>query len=295
MTPPWWVCLPAVSTSVACRGEQHRIRWEAGALVAQDHDDPEAEGALHALGGRPPECLRLQARWAAYSGDVALVSLGRRPGEADLGLSPEAVAPLVAALEATASRPASPTRHSASNPVRLAADRRRADLLALLCLPVTFIDRLVLAAFAHAATCWADDDFRSDHGLRLGAALTARASPALRRLGQRLGHPVEVRCTPAGPTEPEAVRARHEGRSVVVTANLSPWWLSTVWGAGISEVEGGFVMRVTGAHAAGVTVEAAEWEPTGPGSWVAAAHPTPLVRDDQGLLRRPAGSGSGGG
>lgn len=292
--PPWWVCLPPVSTTVACRGHQHRIRWEAGVLVAQDHADPEAEGALHALGGRPPECLRLQSRWAAYSGDVALISLGRRPGEADLGLSPEAVAPVVAALEATASRPAAPpARHGASNPARLAADRRRADLLALLCLPVPFIDRLVLSAFARAATCWADDDFRSAHGLRLGAALTARSSPALHRLGQRLGHPVEVRCAPAAPTEPEAVRARHEGRSVVVTAHLSPWWLSTVWGAGISEVGGGFVLRVTGAHEAGLTVEAAEWEPAGPGSWVAAARPTLLVRDDQGLLRLRAGSGSG--
>ena len=81
---------------------------------------------------------------------------------------------------------------------------------------------------------------------------------------------------------------------MVVTANLSPWWLSTVWGAGISEVGGGFVMRVTGTHEAGVTVEAAEWEVTGPGRWVAAARPTQLVRDDQGLLRRPAGSGSDG-
>ncbi len=294
--PPWWACLPPVSTTVACRGDQHRIIWEAGVLVAQDHDDPEAEGALHALGGHPPECLRLQARWSAYSGDVALISLGRRPGEADLGLSPETVAPFIAAMEVTWSRrPASPARHSASNPARLAADRRRADLLALLCLPVTFIDRLVVSAFARAATRWTDDDFRSAHGLRLGAALTARASPALWRLGRRLGHPVEVRCTPAAPTEPEAVRARHEGRSLVVTANLSPWWLSTVWGAGISEVGGGFVLRVTSAHEAGVTVEAAEWEPVGPGSWVAAGRPTPLVRDGQGLLRLPAGSGSGGG
>jgi hypothetical protein len=285
VTPPWWMAVPAVSTTVTCRGEQHRIRWEAGALLADDHDDAEAEETLRALGGQPPECLRLQNRWAACSGDVVLLTLGRRPGEAGLGLAPDLVASLLEVLE-----PAGPRRYAtvpgaAVAEPKLAAAARRAALLALFSLPVAFIDRLVLTAFAHAAAHWSDEAFRSAHGLRLGAALTARATPALRRLGERLHTPVEVLCAPATPGDPGTVRAELSGQVLVVKAELSPWWLPAVWGAGISEPSGGFVLRVTGADDAAISVERAEWEPAGSRSWVAAARSERLSWDSQGLLR----------
>lgn len=284
MTPPWWVGLRPVATTLRCRGGQHRIRWEAGTLVADAHDDAEAEETLHALGGDPPACLRLQHRWQAYAGDVVLLTLGRRPGEAGLGLAPDLVAPLLGVLErSTARRHPGQPRGATAEP-RAAAAARRADLLALFSLPVAFIDRLVLGSFAHAAAYWADEAFRSAHGLRLGAALTARATPALRRLGERLHSPVEVLCAPAAPGEPGPVQAELSGQVLVVRAQLSPWWLPTVWGAGISEPGGGFVLRVTGADDAGISVDAAEWEPSGPRSWVAVPRPARLSWDSEGML-----------
>lgn len=280
--PEWWVGLPAVSTTIACRGQRHRIRWETGELVAEDHDDAEAEETLHALGGDAPDCLRWRARWETRRGDVALLTLGRRPGEDRLGLAADQVAPLVSVLEQRA--PRRPARRAGRRDPDLAG--RRADLLALFCLPTAFIDRLVLTAFAHAASRWSDQGFRSDHGLRLGAALTARATPALRRLGERLHRPVEVRCCPADPGAPTAVQAELAGAVLVVNAELSPWWLPAVWGAGISEAGGAFVLGVTGGDEGGLVVEEAEWAPSGPGSWRVVPRPARLGWDSQGLLRR---------
>lgn len=289
MTPEWWVGLPPVSTTIACRGQQHRIRWETGDLVADDHDDAEAEETLHALGGEPPECLRLRALWESRAGDVALVTLGRRPGEDRLGLSAEQVAPLVSVLGQRARRrPARPGGQGDPDAVA-----RRADLLALFSLPAAFIDRLVLTAFAYAASRWSDEAFRSAHGLRLGAALTARATPALRRLGERLHAPVEVRCSPAVPGASTTVEAALSGAVLVVNAELSPWWLPAVWGAGISEPDGAFVLGVISGDDAGVVVEEADWTPCGSGSWRAIPRPSRLGWDGHGLLRRERdGSGS---
>ena len=287
--PDWWLGLPPVSTTIACRGQRHRLRWAAGELVAQDHDDAEAEETLHALGGEPPDCLLLRARWEACGSDVALLTLGRRPGEERLGLSGEQVTPLVRVLEQRARR--RPARRAGEGSPD--AVGRRADLLALLCLPTAFIDRLVLTAFANAASRWSDEGFRSAHGLRLGAALAARATPALRRLGERLHAPVEVLCSPAGAGASSTVQAELSGAILVVKAELSPWWLPTVWGAGISEPGGAFVLCVTGGDSGGVAVEEADWEPRGSGSWRAVPRPSRLGWDSQGLLRREReGAGS---
>ena len=53
---PWWLGLLAAQATVACGDDTHRLRWEHGALQALDHDDPEAELALSALGGERCAC-----------------------------------------------------------------------------------------------------------------------------------------------------------------------------------------------------------------------------------------------
>ncbi|MBW3649811.1 MAG: hypothetical protein KY458_04515 [Actinobacteria bacterium] len=276
------MALPDVSTSLQCRGRDHHLRWEAGALVADDHADREAEEALRALGGELPACLRLQRLWARYADDVALVTLGRRPGEAGLGLAPAAVAPMVDVLgRASGNR----LWRRGSAQADAATDGRRGDLLSLLSLPLPFIDRLVLGVFAHAARSWHHEGFRSAHGLRLGAAWSSRAQPALRRLGERLHAPVAVACTPAAPAQPTSVRAELSGGVLVVSAELSPWWVPTVWGAGISEPQGRFILRVVASGGGGLAVEEGEWEPTGSRSWNLVARPAHLRRDDEGLFR----------
>jgi hypothetical protein len=66
--------LPVAVARVACSGGTHAIRWEGGDLVALDHDDPEGERALAALGGQSCTCLDILGAWARQRGDAALLS-----------------------------------------------------------------------------------------------------------------------------------------------------------------------------------------------------------------------------
>ncbi|MEA3077410.1 MAG: hypothetical protein QOF60_2318 [Actinomycetota bacterium] len=253
--PPWWSATSPAEAELACGGKTHTVRWERGGLVLAGHDDVEAERALGALGASPPACLVLRERWERHAGDVALLTLGRRPGEASLGCAED---------------------------VRLTSTTRRAELLALLALPAPMIDRLVMTAAAQAADRWADDGFRQAHGLRLGAALKARATPALRRLGEGLvpGAEVVVECRPTGPGEPPEIVAEHRppDPAVHVDATLPLEWLASVWGPGISEPDGRVVLQVVDGDDDTFTVDLASWEATAPDRWRVVAERATLTR-----------------
>jgi hypothetical protein len=257
VTPPWWSATSPAEAEVACGGDVHTVRWERGRLMLTGHDDVEAERALGALGAEPPACLVLRERWERHAGDVALLTLGRRPGEATLGRAED---------------------------VRLTSTTRRAELLALLGLPAPMIDRLVMTAAASAADRWVDDGFREAHGLRLGAALKARATPALRRLAEELapGAEVVVECRPTGPGEPPEIVAEHRplDRAVHVDATLPLGWLASVWGPGISEPDGRVVLHVVDASSDEdtFTVDLARWEPTAPDRWRVVPERATLTR-----------------
>lgn len=62
MTPLFDELRPVIA-SVACSGQQHRIRWSAGELEALDHEDPDGERALTALGGPSCACLDVLDAW----------------------------------------------------------------------------------------------------------------------------------------------------------------------------------------------------------------------------------------
>ena len=264
-TTPWWAPVPPATASRRCSGAVHQLRWEAGALTLPDHGDASAEETLHALGGPVPACVRIARAWRALIDDPALVTLGRRPAEADIGLGdpPPLGARMAIAADGT------PTR--------------RDQLLLLFTLPAPLIDRLVLTAAAAAAQRWPDTSFRDQHGLRLGAGLAARATPALRRLGGELAGPDEglvVHATPAAPGGRTSVRAERTDTGIEITASLQLEWLSSVWGAGVSEPGGRMVLAVRDVADGGRTmhVDVAEWHPDGPDHWEAARVPATLAR-----------------
>ncbi|HET9442886.1 MAG TPA: hypothetical protein VFO65_06155 [Acidimicrobiales bacterium] len=279
---PWWAAVAPAEATVDCGRAAHRLRWAAGRLELVDHDG-DAERVMGVLGSDLPACVRVKAAWEARAADVGLVTLGRRPGEADLGLGRDGAAAVAPPAPAPGAPPAE------------AAGRRRDDLLALLSLPAAMIDRLVLGVFADAADRWADEEFRRVHGLRLGAAVTARATPALRRLGAELagGGPVEVQCAPAGPGEGPEVEARRAAGGVRVTATLPLGWVASVWGAGISEPDGRFVLAL--APGGDLEVEVAAWEPLEVGRWRAVGRLARLARDGDGPLRLVAATAPVGG
>jgi hypothetical protein len=211
--------------------------------------------------------VRVAAAWHERCHDPVLLTLGRRPGEADIGLGAEplAGARLVESDQAT----------------------RRDRLLLLFTLPAPFIDRLVLTAAAHAATRWTDADFRTNHGLRLGAAVAARATPALRRVAAQLTRPDEpivVHAAPAGADEPPRLRTTRTDTGLAVTGALPLEWVSRVWGPGISEPDGHMVIArravVEDGRSVEVEVDVVEWHPDGPDEWEGARRPALLRRDN---------------
>ncbi|HVF31574.1 MAG TPA: hypothetical protein VM933_00945 [Acidimicrobiales bacterium] len=271
--PAWWAAVPAATTILDCGDARHELRWEAGQLHLEGHADVEAERTLGALGAEVPTCLRVRDAWAAHATDPALVTLGRRPGEPGLGFAPEHAPPLVGGLHTPPKRP------------RPSEPGRREALVTLLSLPVAFVDRLALTAMADAAERWPDPSFRERHGLRLGAGLAARAGPALHRFGRPLaaaGEVVLVHATPCPPAGRVSIRAERTGRGVEVSASLPISWLSRVWGPGLSEPDGRFVIALRRSG----EVDVAEWMAVGVDRWEAERRPAQLARnDDTGAWR----------
>jgi hypothetical protein len=73
---------PPATAVVDCDGLRHRLRWEAGEVVAPDHGDPEGERALAVLGGKKLTCIEVLNAWAAHCRDPRVLSvLTRGPGD----------------------------------------------------------------------------------------------------------------------------------------------------------------------------------------------------------------------
>lgn len=80
MTPERLREFPSALARVSCSGERHTIRWERGDLVALDHDDPEGERALAALGATSCACLDVLGAWARQRENPGLLTaLSRGP------------------------------------------------------------------------------------------------------------------------------------------------------------------------------------------------------------------------
>jgi hypothetical protein len=79
---PWWLGLAPAQATVACGGQEHRLRWRAGELSAIDHEDAEAERALVALGGVRCACVDALDAWARHRDDVRVLVLASR-GQVD--------------------------------------------------------------------------------------------------------------------------------------------------------------------------------------------------------------------
>ena len=282
--PEWWAGLAAAELHIACDGAEHTLRWVDGDLLAVHHPDTDGEAALAALGGDLPACLALAATWHQHRSTPELVTLGRRPGEVGLQLEPLSQDMDVPALASARVRGLAPAAGARLTQVL----RRRNQLRLLLAMPAPMIDRLVLTVLANCAAQWDDENFRADHGLRIGAGLSARAAPALRRFGAKLGYgPPEVGVSPVrhGSDGPAVAARVEQGKPLVVSAELPVSWLSNVWGRGVSEPGDEFVLAVLGGTPDGreLDVYVADWEPVGPITWEAVPVPATVVLDGDGF------------
>jgi hypothetical protein len=80
----WWTGIAPAEITVACAGEDHRVRWERGQLRACDHGDVDDERTLATLGGAAFECVELVGAWQRHQHDLRALVVGPRGGSDEI-------------------------------------------------------------------------------------------------------------------------------------------------------------------------------------------------------------------
>jgi hypothetical protein len=220
VSAPWWLGFEPAEAIVECGGARHRVRWEAGALSARDHDDLEGERALTALGGERCVCAEVVDAWARHAEDVRVLVAGRR-GPADripardwgaddeqdqFGFAGGHVLMRPGGMVSAESLPDTP----------------EARLMALLSLPGALPDRLVATVAAAFAV--------RDPSPSLHAALYGRVLAVLGELET---------LSLVAPGGPPSLTRDDGGR---IHAALPFAWVSTVWARGLATILGRFCL-----------------------------------------------------
>lgn len=244
----WWAGYDPAQATIACGGETHRLRWEAGELHATDHDDAAGERTLAALGGERNACIGLVDAWHRHADDLRVLTLASRgpgdtlaqqppppgfPGAAlrgrrgsGLGRSYAVMRSVGASGGGTFGVPAMPP-----SPVD--------DLITLLTLPGALPDRLAVTVAAMWARRLAEEQASAADGSpQLRAALWGRVTATLRAW---LG-------TPTLDPDLELIDANDEpsiaSRDEFVRVRLPFSWLVDVWGRGLGTISGRFCIAV---------------------------------------------------
>lgn len=268
MTDPWWRGLPPVQATVGCTGDVHRLRWDAGRLLAVDHPEVTAPGVPQGRCGHlvsawerhaaDPVVLVLASRGPAdplISGDVAVTPLrpGTQPMPARAGGGVPVPGPLRASTgsssytipgrEELAEAGAGPGERGAELAAPGAGPGRpRAwpaaptdELAALFSLAPALQGRLTATVIAHwAHRLRAHGDSPGPELPALRAALYGRLTLVLQAW---TGQPFLVpQLTMTGEEEPPALA----GTGSEVSARLPFGWLADVWVRGLAVISGRF-------------------------------------------------------
>lgn len=212
----WWEGVPPAGTRVRCGDAVHRVLWRDGALHALDHEDPDGERTLAALGGEPCACVQLLDAWARFAADEQILVLASR-GPADR------IAPREWGAELEEAHAFTYAPAGAGGASILSFD---ADHVSLLRLPGGLPDRLVATVAASVVE-------RDEVSARAYAAFYGRVRLALL---DWLGLPdaeldLTLAAAPAVVVDGERVRAA-----------LPFSWLVDVWARGLTTLLGRFTL-----------------------------------------------------
>ena len=226
----WWAGITPAEARIECEGATHVLRWEAGALTAADHGDPDDEATLAALAGTTYPCLEHLAAWHRRREDPRVLAVGSR-GAAD---------PVTIDLDDPRRRH---LRHH-SGP--------EDDLVSLLALGGALPARLQ----ANVAATWARR-LRGGHRAlgrtrpQLQAALYGRALAALRAW---FGEPeLTIELDMVGEDAPRGLA--RSGGADSIAASLPFAWLSEVWVRDLTLPFGRFCLAAAPAGEGGWTLE----------------------------------------
>ncbi|MGH7698203.1 MAG: hypothetical protein ACRENV_05955, partial [Candidatus Dormibacteria bacterium] len=245
----WWAGVGPAEAELACGDGTHRLRWEAGHLVALDHPDPEGELVLTALGGAKVACVELVEAWRRHDDDLGALVLGPRGPHDGLTLSGQDVEVARASATSVGRTVATSAIHQAPASPLAKTVTRQLELLSLLALGGRFQERLMGAV----ATTWAArlaepcaDPAAASVEATLEAALAGRAAPVV---GAWLGiDPDEVIVDLYEGSGWGHLRWSNPGAAQRVSVELCLDWLSRVWAPGMAVVDGYLVVAVE--HAA---------------------------------------------
>lgn len=223
--------LSATVVEVGCGGDTHRLRWWAGELSSLDHDDPEGERTLAALGGTSNACVSVLDAWQRQHTSLRILTLASHGAADRLQIEPADHVGLASRSPRArgSSRLPMPTAYP---PGASAAPDPAADVDTLFGLGPALADRLA----ATVATHWAE---RVEAGATadqnrpaLVAALTGRVWLAAQTWVGLPPGAVDVRMT--APAEPPA--ATYDNGRLAVAVPLR--WLSRVWAPGLAVITG---------------------------------------------------------
>ncbi len=277
---PWWRALPAAETWVPCGDGTHPVRWADGQLSLPAHGDPEAEAVLAALGGEKAACLEVADAWHRHAADLAVLAVGPRAPDDDVGVSWEDVqefrenrlgsryARRMPGAGLAAPRPGRASGRPMSRPMipaggmmggaggfgvgpspeleRLRAERL--ELLTLLALGPAFhlaLSGTVAASFAPGGSRVAEGP---DHRPELEVALTGRLAPAAEAWLGVDPDLVDVRLPTGDRGENEKdwgeLELAGSAAGPRLHAALPVAWLATVWAPGLAVVGRHLVVAV---------------------------------------------------
>ena len=292
---PWFTCLPSCETEVPCGTGRHAVRWEAGSLRLPSHPDAEGELVLAALGGDKARCIELAEAWARHTDDLSVLAIGPRGPDDEVAISWADVA--AAAQADPGPRPvpgpgAQPRIGSLASPLgptlarmsarqrqvqeeRLAAQRRRNDILSLLALGYGFQVRLIgqvtatyamgdSAGHAEATPLGPPEGPGKWQRPALVAAITGRLAPVAEAWLGIDPDQVQVSLHHGPGWGSSELTGRGEDRRLRVS--LPAGWLASVWACGLTRVGRHLVVAVEQpgwphARVLGVRAPGAEPEP----------------------------------
>jgi hypothetical protein len=251
----WWTGIAATEITVPCGGEDHRILWERGRVIACDHGDVDDERTLATLGATPFECIELAAAWERRRHDLRTLVVGPRGGGDELYVDPDdpaggrvrsarrrrrggggsgsGVSIGMSARSSSGGQPGG-SRFSRSSD---ADERDVSDLIALVGLGAGFGERLVATVAAEWTTRLREGGSEAAEALpRLQAALYGRVFAALRSWLGETQLALELEMTDVAQTRS---LTRVEG---VIHARLPFAWLLDVWSRDLATVQGRFCL-----------------------------------------------------
>lgn len=253
MTESWWSWLLPVEVPLECGGELHHLRWEDGSLAALDHEDPEGERALGALGAERPACIEILDAWARHADDLGVLTLSSRgmadPVQVEVedqmpGRGMNRIRPARGVTSATPAAARGGSGWTAFAPLGAHPMMQGPSpgpfegITKLMALGGAMSQRLVATVIA----AWSDrvaagDEAVEGHVPTLTAALYGRVTSSVRSWLSDAALEVELEMIPAS----ESPSINLEGQ--LATVRLPFLWLSEIWVRDLSVVLNWFVLR----------------------------------------------------